>query len=58
MTEINGDVNVVYCEKFMKFVNTMCGQSGEWLDIITSGKYINYWLERTKTLTISLLTTC
>lgn len=58
MTEINGDIIVVYCEKFMRFVNTTCGQSGEWLGIITSGKYTNYWLERTKTLTIRLLTPC
>jgi hypothetical protein len=34
----------------MRFVNTMCGQSGEWLDVITSGTYVNYWLERIKTL--------
>jgi len=44
MTEINGDIIAVYCEKFMRFINTTCGQIGEWLDIITSGKYINYWL--------------
>lgn len=42
MTEINGDIIVVYCEKFMRFVNTMCGQSGEWLAVITNGTYINY----------------
>jgi hypothetical protein len=58
MTKINGDVIVVYCEKFMRFVNTACGQSGEWLEVITNGKYINYWLEWTKTLNVRLLTPC
>jgi hypothetical protein len=57
MTKINGDIIVVYYDKFMRFVNTTCGQSGEWLNIM-SGKYINYWLERTEILTVRYLTTC
>lgn len=55
MTEINGGIIVVYCEKFMRFMNTTCGQSGEWLDVTAFGIYINYCLGRTKTLSIKFL---
>jgi hypothetical protein len=56
MTEINDNIIVVYKEKFMRYVHTTCGQSGEWLDVIKSGRYINYWLERTEIQTVRLLT--